>query len=138
MALSVAAGANLDYETQSSYIVRVRATDGYGMAATFDQRVLVTDANDMPRISFYQSGNSLAGPVVWRVREDAPVSSLIGNFDVIDDDSGDRITFQDITPLPGNAILPPFRSLCQTQIICALGLCTPTPYSTTSRFPLTT
>ena len=62
--LSVGAGVQLDYETQTAYEVTLRATDAMGAGATVDVAVSVTDVND-PNIIMIMAddaGFELFGP----------------------------------------------------------------------------
>ena len=49
--LQVAPGAALDFETEPSYTVRVRATDAEGLSVERDFVVLLTNANEAPELA---------------------------------------------------------------------------------------
>ena len=44
-------GAKLDYETKTSYMVKVIATDSFGDTASIDVTITVTDVNEGPEIT---------------------------------------------------------------------------------------
>ena len=49
--ITVGAGTKLDFETKTSYMVTVIATDSYGATASIDVTITVTDVNEGPEIS---------------------------------------------------------------------------------------
>ncbi len=84
VANSIQTLASLDFETKSSYSVRVRSTDANGL---FVERVLtlsVTNVNDDP------TSVSLSNAVVSEV---ASIGTVIGSLSAVDADSGDTHTF---------------------------------------------
>ncbi|MCM2369952.1 cadherin domain-containing protein [Aporhodopirellula aestuarii] len=76
--------ATLDFETQSSYSVRIRTTDAAG--ASFEQvlSITVTDVNDAPT-AIALDNNS--------VSEDASVGTVVGELSTTDDDATDTFTY---------------------------------------------
>ncbi len=73
--LSVKAGTTLDYETKSSYVVRVKATDPDGASATANVTIRVTDLQETPMIR--RGGLAVVGPNSLRYAENgsAPVTT---------------------------------------------------------------
>ena len=49
--ITVGTGTDLDYETKTSYMVTVIATDSYGMSSSIDVTITVTDVNEGPEIT---------------------------------------------------------------------------------------
>ena len=49
--ITVGAGTELDYETKTSYMVTVIATDSYGATASIDVTITVTAVNEGPEIT---------------------------------------------------------------------------------------
>ncbi|XP_068740239.1 protocadherin Fat 4-like [Montipora capricornis] len=76
----------LNFESASSHTIRVRSTDsGYpsqNVEVLF--RINVNDRNDQPR------GLQLSN---YKVPENAPINSRIGNLSASDEDKGQRLTF---------------------------------------------
>ena len=106
--ITVGAGTELDYETKTSYMVKVIATDSFGATASVDVTITVTDVNEGPEIigsaqeeypengegavaTFSATDPELAGAVTW---------SLAGD-DVLDfeiDESSGVLTFAESRP----------------------------------------
>lgn len=76
--------ANLDYEAQSSYAVRVRATDTNGASVEANYTVIVSDVNETPT-SLTLSADS--------INENEPAGAIIGFLSIADQDNGDSHTF---------------------------------------------
>lgn len=76
--------ANLDYETQANYAVRIRATDNGGAWVEKNITVTVTDVNEAP------TGLTLSAA---SINENEPAGSAIGNFSITDQDNGDSHTY---------------------------------------------
>ena len=76
--------AVFDFETQASYSVRVRTTDGGGL--TFEKAFVITvnDANDAPTDVALSSSS---------VDENQPVGTTVGTLTTTDPDSGDTFTY---------------------------------------------
>ncbi len=76
--------ASFDYETKSSYSIRVRATDQGGLYLETQITITVTDVNDAPTdISLSNS----------TVPENQPSGTAVGTFTATDPDTGDAETF---------------------------------------------
>jgi len=76
--------AVFDYETQSSYSIRVRVTDAGGLTFETTFTINVTDVNEAPT-AIALDNNSVA--------ENSPVGTAVGNFSATDPDSGDTFTY---------------------------------------------
>jgi len=82
--LRVADTSLLDYETQDSHIVDVKATDKYGFAVTKEFVINITNVNEPPlNISLSQTV----------VLENSVANSIIGHLSVIDTDTTDSHSF---------------------------------------------
>ena len=57
--IKVAAGTKLDYETKSTYMVTVTATDSFGLSDSVDVIIMVTDVNEGPEI--FLGGLAISG-----------------------------------------------------------------------------
>ena len=81
---SLRANASFDFETKSSYSVRIRATDGGGL--TYEQSfvITVTNANDAPS-DITLSASSIA--------ENADVNAVVGTLNRTDVDPSDTATY---------------------------------------------
>jgi hypothetical protein len=73
-----------DFETQSSYSVRIRAIDQGGLWIEKIFTILITDANDAPT-----DINSSSTEII----ENAPVNTFIGTFSTTDQDPTDTFTY---------------------------------------------
>ena len=58
--ITVGAGTELDYETKQTYMVTVIATDSFGVSASIDVTIMVTDVNEGPEIM--RGGLAISGP----------------------------------------------------------------------------
>lgn len=76
--------ANLDYEAQANYAVRIRATDNGGAWVEKNITVTVTDVNEAP------TGLALSAT---SINENEPAGSAIGSFSITDQDNGDSHTY---------------------------------------------
>jgi hypothetical protein len=76
--------ANLDYEVQANYAVRVRATDNGGASVERNYTVVVSDINEAP------TGLTLSAT---SIDENEPAGAIIGIFGITDQDNGDAQTF---------------------------------------------
>jgi mRNA-degrading endonuclease HigB of HigAB toxin-antitoxin module/uncharacterized protein YbjQ (UPF0145 family) len=76
--------SSADYETKSSYSIRVRVTDGSG--ATYEESftITVTNVNDAPTDIALSSTT---------VAENAGVNAVVGTLSSTDEDSGDSATY---------------------------------------------
>jgi hypothetical protein len=88
-AFSIVAGqlvtaADVDFENQSSYSIRVRATDSGGLWIERVFTISVEDANDIP--SAIELSNTL-------VEENASVGSIVAVFNTTDSDANDSFTY---------------------------------------------
>ncbi|MCC9655362.1 cadherin domain-containing protein [Rhodopirellula halodulae] len=80
----VVTATDLDFETQSSYSIRVQTTDSAG--DTFEQTftITVTDVNDAPTAISLDSST---------VVDDSPSGTVVGSFVTSDADAGDSFTY---------------------------------------------
>ncbi|HID53032.1 MAG TPA: tandem-95 repeat protein, partial [Anaerolineae bacterium] len=87
--------AVFDFETKSSYTVRVRVTDQGGLYFDKDFTITINDVNDAPT-DVALSPSSIA--------ENNSVGDLVGNFSTTDQDAGDTFTYvlTDTTSFPDN------------------------------------
>ncbi len=76
--------AALDFETQSSYSIRVRVTDAGGLTFETTFTINVTNVNDAPT-AIALDNNSVA--------ENSPPGTAVGNFSATDQDAGDTFTY---------------------------------------------
>ncbi len=74
-----------DYETQSSYSIRVQTTDAAGASYSETLTINVNDVPESPT-GLNLSGNS--------IDENSAVNSVVGTFSTTDPDSGDTFTYQ--------------------------------------------
>ena len=89
-------GGNLDFETQSSYDVRVQTTDSHGLSYVETLTVLVSDVNEAPIVVLNQ------GTVI-----DEGSSIVIDNslLQATDQDLGSDSPIYSITQVPSNGVL---------------------------------
>ena len=73
-----------DYETKSSYAIKIQTDDGNGDKFEKDFTITVTDANDAP-MAIMLSKDSIA--------ENNSVNALVGTFTTTDADAGDSYTY---------------------------------------------
>jgi len=73
-----------DFETKSSYSIRVQGKDASG--ATVEQQFAITivDSNDDPTLIEISNNN---------VPEDTPINSVVGTFNTVDPDGGNTFTY---------------------------------------------
>ena len=76
--------AIFDFETKSSYTIRVRASDDQGGEFEEQLSVDVANVNDPPTNVILSSNT---------VQENSPPGTLIGNLSAVDEDAGDSHTF---------------------------------------------
>lgn len=76
--------ANLDYETQADYAVRIRATDNGGAWVEKHIIITITDVNEAP------TGLALSATAI---NENEPAGAAIGTFSINDQDQGDSHDF---------------------------------------------
>ena len=76
----------LNYESKSSYIIRVRSADSGSPSQSVDASfsIILNDINDQPR------GLKLSN---YKVKENAPVNFKIGNLSATDEDRGQKLSF---------------------------------------------
>ncbi|MEY4178424.1 MAG: hypothetical protein RLY70_1998 [Planctomycetota bacterium] len=79
---------SLDFETKSSYSVRVRAEDHGGLSFDKTLTISVTNVNDAPT-NLVLSNNTIA--------ENAGANALVGNFAATDPDAGSQFTYKLVT-----------------------------------------
>ncbi len=79
-----------DFETKSTYSIRVRTTDAGGLVTDKVLTVSVLDLNEAP-IALQLSGNT--------VDENNPADALIGRFSSIDPDANNTFTYELVTGL---------------------------------------
>lgn len=77
---------SFDFETQPTLSVRVKVTDGGGLSHTEALTVQVTDVDDPPTGFVFATGGSVA--------ENQPMSTVVGDLDVIDEDGYDHGHFE--------------------------------------------
>ena len=68
--IKVGTGTKLDYETKSSYMVTVTATDSFGLSDSVDVIITVTDVNEGPTITgatgeYRREWDGFCGDVHW-------------------------------------------------------------------------
>lgn len=78
--------ASFDFETKTSYSIRVRATDSFGL--TFEEvfTITVTNVSDSAPTDIALSSATIA--------ENQPIATAIGNLTATDPDTADTFTFQ--------------------------------------------
>ena len=76
----------LNYESNSSYTIRVRSTDSGSPSQSVNSsfQIALNDINDQPR------GLKLSN---YKVTENAPVNFKIGTFSASDEDRGQKLSF---------------------------------------------
>ena len=82
--ITVAQGANLDFESTAVWILTVRATDQGGLGDSASVTVDLTDANEHPT----------ADDSAFTVAEDAAVTAEVGAVPATDPDSNDTLEFR--------------------------------------------
>ena len=78
------ATASLDFETKSSYSVRVQSTDQGGLTVTKTFTITVTNVNEAPT-DFALSATSIA--------ENAGANAVVGTLSTTDPDAGNTFTY---------------------------------------------
>ncbi len=91
--------AALDFETQSSYSIRVQVADAGGLTFETTFTINVTNVNDAPT-AIALDNNSVA--------ENSPADTAVGNFSATDQDAGDTFTYS-LVAGPGSAGNGSFR-----------------------------
>ena len=101
--ITVGAGTMLDYETKTSYMVTVIATDSYGATASIDVTITVTDVNEGPVFGEVQepgtkpTNNAPAFAAATDTREVAENTAAGENIDTpvaaTDADAGDTLIY---------------------------------------------
>ncbi len=81
--VTVANPAALDFESNSSLIIGVTATDGGNLSAVQSVTVTLTNVNDAPVVT--------GGP--FQITENSPVDALVGKISATDQDAGQTRTF---------------------------------------------
>ncbi len=76
--------ASFDFETKSSYSIRVRSTDAGGLSTEKSVTISVTNVNEAPT-------DITATPA--SVAENLPAASLVGSLTTTDQDAGDTFTY---------------------------------------------
>ena len=120
--IMVGAGAKLDYETKTSYMVKVIATDSFGATASIDVTITVTDVNEGPEIT-------------GSAQEEYPENGTgrVARFTAVDPEGAGAITWS-LAELA--ATLRPLRSIrpaaCSRSQKCPTTRCRPTGTRTTS------
>lgn len=82
---------SFNYETRPTLSVRVKVTDGGGLGHTEAITVQVTDVDDPPTGFVFATGGSVA--------ENQPISTVVGDLDVIDEDGYDHGYFEMVNGL---------------------------------------
>ena len=83
-----------DFETQSSYTIRLRSTDRGGLSTESSIVIQVLDANDLP------TNLSLSST---QVNENAAIGALIGLLNSTDQDASDSVTYRFVSGINDNA-----------------------------------
>ena len=101
--IMVGAGTKLDYETKTSYMVKVIATDSFGATASIDVTITVTDVNEGPVFGEVQepgtkpTNNAPAFAAATDTREVAENTAAGENIDTpvaaTDADAGDTLIY---------------------------------------------
>ena len=95
--ITVGAGTKLDYETKSTYMVTVVATDSFGATASIDVTITVTDVNEGPEIMRAPDANvapEFASATTSRtVAENTATGEDIGTPVAATDANGDALTY---------------------------------------------
>ena len=73
--ITVKAGTKLDYETKSTYMVTVTATDPGGLSASIDVTINVTDVNEAPKILVGGLSISGSAPAPYAENGTGPVAT---------------------------------------------------------------
>ena len=76
----------LNFESMSSYVVPVVVRDSSGATYTAQQRILVTDFNDIPKMISVAPPGDASADGCWMVREDVEVFTFVGNVTAEDED----------------------------------------------------
>ncbi|MEO9933844.1 cadherin domain-containing protein [Rhodopirellula bahusiensis] len=76
--------ASLDFETQSSYSVRIQSTDPFGLSTVETFTITATDVNDAPTAITIDNTS---------IAEDTASGTTVGAFTTIDDDAPDTFTY---------------------------------------------
>jgi LPXTG-site transpeptidase (sortase) family protein len=85
---SLRTSASFDYETKSSYSIRIRSTDQGGLYYEKVFTIMVTDVNETPtNISLSNSS----------VTENRPANTTVGSFSTTDPDTGNTFTYTLVT-----------------------------------------
>ena len=112
--ITVGTGTKLDYETKTTYMVTVIATDSYGESASIAVTITVTDENEGPEVTGQDSVNypedgkgnvatytatdpELAGDITWSLLESDTGDFVAGDYEdfAIDKASG-VLTFAEV------------------------------------------
>ncbi|HEY3324999.1 MAG TPA: cadherin domain-containing protein [Planctomycetota bacterium] len=80
--------ASFDYETKSSYSIRVRSTDAGGLFFEKSFTISVSDVNEAPTDLELSSAT---------IAENQPEGTTVGNFTTTDPDAGDTFTYTLVT-----------------------------------------
>lgn len=97
--LTVAEGAQLDFETAPRFEFAVTATDGGGLSARVPVTVALEDANEAP------GGIALA--VGGQVAENAPPQTVAARVTTVDPDAEDRLTYSLVEDSGGRFSIDP-------------------------------
>ena len=107
----ITVGAKLDYETKTSYMVKVIATDSFGATASIDVTITVTDVNEGPEITgsaqedYPENGTGsvatftavdpeLAGAITWSLDAGEDAGEDAGAFEI--DKASGVLTFAEV------------------------------------------
>ena len=100
--ITVGAGTMLDYETKTSYMVTVIATDSFGITASIPVTITVTDINEGPEVMVEDLGAPAANNApafatdtdTREVAENTAAGENIGApVEATDDDAGDTLAY---------------------------------------------
>jgi len=97
--LTVAEGAQLDFETAPRFELAVAATDGGGLSVRLPVTVDLEDVNEAP--------DGIAVTVGGRVPENAPPETVAARVSAADPDAGDRLTYSLIEDADGRFAIDP-------------------------------
>jgi len=87
--LVVTDGSKLDYEARTSWTFKVIVSDGQGGSATANVTVNITDVNEKPEPENVKSEYSVA--------ENSKAGTVVGEFDVFDNDKGATTSYETLT-----------------------------------------
>ncbi|MFZ4068935.1 MAG: cadherin domain-containing protein, partial [Caulobacterales bacterium] len=91
--VTVAAGADLNFESSVTREIIVRATDSRGLSSDATLQITLTNVNEAPSAATWQSGGTIA--------ENSAASSVVGRVQSSDPDASPTLTYS-LTSNPGS------------------------------------